>query len=253
MDTNPTTTYALIGYPVGHSFSAEYFNDKFRREGLVEHYSAESLPDIKMLPELFAKYPNLKGMNVTSPWKEAVIEYLDEVTPEALSIHAVNTVKVTYPEGRRHLSGHNTDIYGFRESLRPLLHRSGISALVFGTGGASHAVEEVLRQLDILYKIVSRDASKGLTYDDVAPEVVSDNLLLINATPLGMGKHIGACVPIPYDAVGPQHICCDLIYNPAETEFLRRCKARGATVSNGLKMLHLQAQEAWKIWSGENF
>lgn len=247
------TTYALIGYPVGHSFSAGYFNDKFRREGLSEHYSAESLSDIAQLPELLERCPNLKGLNVTSPWKEAVIEYLDEVTPEALNIHAVNTIRVAYTSGRRYLTGYNTDIYGFRESLKPLLHRGSFSALVFGTGGASHAVGEALHQLDIPYQIVSRDASKGLTYDQVTPKVVSDHLLLVNATPLGMGEDKSACVPIPYDAIGAEHICYDLIYNPAETEFLRRCREREASISNGLKMLYLQAQRAWEIWTSENF
>ncbi|MCM1290966.1 MAG: shikimate dehydrogenase [Prevotella sp.] len=244
-------TYALIGYPVGHSFSAGYFNKKFEEEKLDERYVAIQIPRISLFPSILNEYRHLKGINVTSPWKQDIIPFLDEISEDAKKIDAVNTIKITRIKGALHLSGHNTDIYGFRESLKKVVREDISSALIFGTGGASNAVAEALSQLGIKYMRVSRSSDNALNYADLSTELVAQSKLLINATPLGMGQNTSKCVPIPYDAISTKHICYDLIYNPAQTEFLKRGMEKGATVINGLEMLHLQAQQSWRIWNEE--
>lgn len=264
MGNYKNVTYALVGHPVGHSFSADFFNNKFVEEGIPdEYYAAFDIDDFGKFPELLQAHKQLKGFNVTSPWKEEVIDFLDDIHPDAQDISAVNCVKIICCNGYKKLIGYNTDIYGFRESLFHFLsnnimtfsHSSNydfrdIRALILGTGGASRAVRKALEQLGIQFLTVSRNSSKGLTYDRLGNDIVGTHKLIINATKLGMGELSDVAPSIPYDAVGPDHFCYDLIYNPAQTEFLRRCEERGARVKNGLEMLHLQALESWNIWTG---
>ncbi len=243
--------YGLIGYPLGHSFSASFFNEKFSREGIDASYRNFELEDIGQLMELLAEIPEIRGLNVTIPYKQQVIPYLTAISPQAKAIGAVNTIKLTHePDGTlTALEGHNTDAPAFARTLAPLLPLEAISALVLGTGGASKAVCNALDALGIDYTLVSRTAGDGrLTYSDLTPEVIEANRLLVNTTPLGMSPDVDACPPIPYDCLTPSHICYDLIYNPEQTKFLARAAEKGATIKNGLEMLHLQALLAWQIW-----
>lgn len=251
MDKN-IVTYGLIGHPVGHSFSASFFNDKFSKEGLVnDFYAAFDIEQISDFPSFFESQKSLKGFNVTSPWKEEIIQFLDDIMPDARDISAVNCVKIINDSDKRRLIGYNTDIYGFRESLRCVCDKRAdrISTLVLGSGGASRAVKKALEQLGITFSSVSRDPRNGLIYRELTPEIIASNKLIINATPLGMGKLAGLAPSIPYDSIGPDHLCFDLIYNPEETEFLRLCREQGARTKNGLEMLRLQALKSWEIWT----
>ncbi|HRV84025.1 MAG TPA: shikimate dehydrogenase [Saprospiraceae bacterium] len=239
--------FGLIGYPLSHSFSKKYFTAKFEREGLP-HCSYELFPieQIDQFPELLMQYPNLEGINVTIPYKQQVIRYLDLLSPEAAAVGAVNVIR----RREEQLVGYNSDVFGFRESLRAHLHASHRLALVLGTGGASRAVTYVLRQLDIGFQLVSRQRrTDALAYADLNAEVLQQATLIINTTPVGMTPYTEACPPIPYDAVGPGHLLIDLIYNPEKTLFLQLGEAQGAMGVNGLEMLHLQAEKAWEIWN----
>lgn len=241
--------YGLIGRTLTHSFSPTYFQRKFEHLGLNDcTYEAFELAEIRELPALLDARPQLRGLNVTIPYKEQVIPYLDELASSAARVGAVNTIEFG-PEGR--LIGHNTDYAGFRDSLRPFytLRGEAAGALVLGTGGAAKAVEVALRELDIRYWLVSRDPlSRGLTYADLTPALLAEHTLIINTTPLGTYPQVDACPPIPYELLTPRHHLFDLVYNPRETEFLRRGKAQGARTQNGFEMLCLQAEAAWAIW-----
>lgn len=244
--------YGLIGFPLGHSFSAEFFAQKFSREGIDASYRNFELEDIGQLMELLAEYPTLQGLNVTIPYKQQVIPYLTAISPEAKAIGAVNAIRISHDEEGNvtSLDGHNTDAPAFARTLAPLLPLEPVSALVLGTGGASKAVIAALGWLGIRATSVSRTPAPGrLTYADLTPEVIASNRLIVNCTPLGMSPHVEECPTLPYDAIGPDHVCYDLIYNPAETLFLQRCAAQGARIKNGLDMLHLQALLAWEIWN----
>ena len=242
--------YGLIGRKIGHSFSADYFNKKFERENINDTYKLFPLETINEFPKLLKDNPDIKGLNVTIPYKIDVISFLDSLSDEAIEIGAVNVIKVVNDKGNIYLKGYNTDSIGFKESLIPLLHNGIKKALILGTGGASKAVEYVLKQLDISYTFVSRTPSdKELGYDDLTKDVINDNLLIINTTPLGMYPDIDNCPPIPYEYLTDKHICFDVIYNPEETEFMKRAKEKKATVKNGLEMLHKQAIAAWAIWN----
>lgn len=233
--------YALIGHPLGHSFSKAYFTKKFEREGIDGCYENFDLADLEQLPSLLQQHPDLRGFNVTIPYKEAILPYLDEIDPVALEVGAVNTVKVL-TDGK--LIGYNTDVLGINSSLFTL-H----SSLILGTGGASKAVQFVLRKNNIPYKTVSRSKEKGdLTYQELTPEIIQSHLLIINATPVGMAPNIEEAPDIPYEAISAQHTLFDLIYNPEETLFLRYGREQGALTINGLAMLHAQAEASWKIW-----
>lgn len=234
--------FGLIGHPLSHSFSKTYFTEKFEREGLDCEYENYDIEDIALVRDV-----DLSGFNVTSPYKEAIIPYLDELDPIAAEVGAVNTVKVL-PDGR--LIGYNTDVIGFLSSLRAVPVIAG--ALILGTGGASKAVQYALRQLGIRYSIVSRSIGKGdYQYEELTPEVIQSHLLIVNATPVGMAPNINEAPNLPYDAITPQHILIDLIYNPEETLFLRNGKEHGATTINGLIMLHAQAEASWEIWTSQ--
>ena len=258
--------YGLIGHPLGHSFSQAYFNEKFHhlhpnsviarrndeatrrltdRREVIYKYENFDLEDISLIENLLKNHPNLKGFNVTSPYKESIMPYLSGYEPAVAEIQAVNTVKVL-PDGR--LWGYNTDILGFKT----LLEESGFqgsSALVLGTGGASKAVQYVLRQKGIAYQLVSRDPLRGdFTFFSLTPCILEGHPLLINTTPLGTFPKVDESPLIPYEAITPRHILIDLVYNPSETLFLRQGHLHGAKTFNGLTMLHAQAAASWKIW-----
>ncbi len=245
------TIYGLIGNPLIHSFSAAFFNDKFGREGVDASYRNFELHEIDELMELLAEYPNIGGLNVTIPYKQQVLPYCTALSPQAQSIGAVNTLRLLRnSEGElTGIEGHNTDCPAFARTLAPLLPLEPISALVLGSGGASKAVLAALSLLGIPATTVSRTAKPGaLTYDDLTPAVMAANRLIINCTPLGTFPHVDTCPQLPYDLITAAHICYDLVYNPAETLFMRLSAQRGATVKNGADMLRLQALLAYSIW-----
>jgi shikimate dehydrogenase len=241
--------YGLIGYPLTHSFSPAYFKKKFADQLIDAVYEPFPLTGIEQFPGLLAAHPELAGLNVTIPYKESIIPYLDEVSQVVSEICAVNCI--CFKNG--HTTGFNTDTIGFERSLIPLLQSQHTDALVLGTGGSSKAVAYVLRQLGISYNFVSRSAKEGcLAYSDLNAEIINGHKLIINTTPLGMYPAIDAIAPIPFDAVGQQHLLYDLIYNPDETRFLQQGAMKGAAIKNGFEMLQLQAEAAWDIWSRIN-
>jgi shikimate dehydrogenase len=236
----------LIGYPLSHSFSRQYFRDKFQKEGIKDWaYDLYPLEDIRRLPGLISSLPALCGLNVTIPHKIAVLDYMDELDPAAAAIGAVNTILIT----GSHLKGYNTDAWGFDESLKPLLRKEDKRALILGNGGATKAVKYVLERLGIICAVVSRQENKGMMYDDIDREIMETHSLIINTTPLGMFPETGKAPLIPYQYLDDNHLLYDLIYNPAETLFLKYGRGTGSRVKNGLEMLHLQAEKAWSIWT----
>ena len=242
--------YGLIGFPLGHSFSRGFFNDKFAAEGIDAEYRNFEISDINMFPEVTAT-PSLSGLNVTIPYKEKVIPYLDSLDPEAAAIGAVNVIKIIR-EGRSgmELVGYNSDVVGFRDSISPLLNPERKKALILGTGGASKAVWRGLTTLGVEPVYVSRSRREGvLSYADLTPEVMADHKVIVNTTPLGMYPDTEACPDIPYGCLTPDHLLYDLIYNPDMTTFLKHGANHGAEVKNGLEMLLLQAFESWRIWT----
>lgn len=242
--------YALIGKPLGHSFSADFFNEKFRREGIDNSYILAPLDSISEVSQLLDGYPDLQGFNVTIPYKEQIIPYLDSMSDEAMAIGAVNVVKVRNINGKRYLKGFNSDAIGFKESITPLIKPYMKKALILGTGGASHAVDHVLRSVGIETVKVSRNATSGMfTYTQLTQDVMGNHHIIVNTTPLGMWPDTEACPDIPYELITSRHLCFDLVYNPEVTMFMRKASDRGATVKNGLQMLHLQALAAWDIWN----
>ena len=241
----------MIGYPLGHSFSARYFAEKFERDGIDAEYRNFEIPCIDRIADIIKDNEALCGLNVTIPYKRDVIPYLDYMSDEAAEIGAVNCIRIVRSEGRVRLEGFNTDEAGFRLSLAPLL-QSGVhtDALVLGTGGASGAVMCALRKLGIGATYVSRCRGEGiLAYEDLTEELVAENKLIVNCTPVGMFPHTEECPPIPYGGVSAGHLLYDLVYNPERTLFMRRGEERGAAAKNGLEMLHRQADAAWDIWN----
>lgn len=229
---------------MGHSFSKAYFTEKFEREGLDCEYLNFDIDDLSSIRNIITEHPDLKGLNVTVPYKEAIISHLDELDSVANEIKAVNTVKVL-PDGR--LKGFNTDIIGLEKTLSMAMAGS---ALILGTGGASKAVQYVLTKHYIPFHLVSRNPEKGdFTYKELTPEIVASHPLIINATPVGMALRVNKAPDLPYDAITTQHTLFDLIYNPEETLFLQHGRDKGARTLNGLTMLHAQAEAAWRIWS----
>ena len=239
--------FALIGHPLTHSFSKAYFNEKFQREGIEACYENFDIHQITDIQLIISQYADLKGFNVTIPYKEAIIPLLDEVDPTALEVGAVNTVKVMR-DGR--MKGFNTDVIGlgYMDCFASLAMTE--AALILGTGGASKAVQYVLRQKGIGYHLVSRDAQRGdYTYKQLTRELIEQHPLIINATPLGTFPKVNEAPALPYDAIGSHHTLFDLVYNPEETVFLRQGRLRGAKTFNGLTMLHQQAEASWRIWT----
>lgn len=240
--------YGLIGRSLAHSFSQTYFTQKFAREGIDATYNLFELPEIEALPPFLEAHPNLRGFNVTIPYKQTIIPYLDRLDSSAQWIGAVNCVK---RECDRWV-GYNTDYLGFGESLQQLL--GGVMpehALVLGTGGASLAVQYVLARFEIPYSLVSRDATRGnYTYNDLPEELFVDSKLIINTTPLGTYPNVNGLPLLPYHLLTSEHHLFDLVYNPPQTAFLKKGEMVGAQLMNGERMLHIQAEEAWRIWDG---
>lgn len=237
--------YGVIGYPVLQSFSPQYFAEKFQILGLHDFiYEAIEVEDISTIRSLIQK-GEWDGLNVTIPHKQSVIPYLDGLSDLAVKLNAVNTIKL---EGQK-LMGYNTDYYGFSTSLTRVLSKEHSSALIFGSGGSSLAVRFALRKLGIDYKLISRGAGGDLTYSQLTNEIVAQHKILINTTPLGMYPNLDEAVNIPYEGIGVDHLCFDLVYNPSETVFLYKCKLQGAQVKNGREMLELQADKSWDIWN----
>ena len=244
--------YGLIGYPLGHSFSIGYFNEKFEDEGIDARYINFEIPTIEHLREVLDSTPDLKGLNVTIPYKEKVIEYLDSVSPEARAIGAVNVIRVTHKGKKTLLKGFNSDVIGFTQSIEPMLEKCHKKALILGTGGASKAIDYGLRSLGLETVLVSRYERPGtVQYDKLKPEDVKEYNVIVNCTPLGMYPKTEECPLLPYEAMDSNNLLYDLIYNPDETMFMKMGKKYGATVKNGLEMLLLQAFASWEFWNGE--
>jgi shikimate dehydrogenase len=244
--------YGLIGYPLGHSFSVNYFNQKFADECINAKYINFEIPTIESLMEVLSANPELKGLNVTIPYKEKVIEYLDQLTPEARAIGAVNVIRVRRNGNNVKLKGYNSDVIGFTQSIEPMLDDYHKKALILGTGGASKAINYGLKSLGLETIFVSRYERPGtVCYKDITPEVVKEYNVIVNCTPLGMFPKTDACPQLPYEAMDERNILYDLIYNPDETLFMKRGAQQGAQVKNGLEMLLLQAFASWEFWNEE--
>lgn len=243
--------YGLIGYPLSHSFSKQYFARKFAKEAIADTvYELFPLESIEELPDLIQRYPDLVGLNVTIPYKQQVTPFLDRLDPVAERIGAVNTIKIDPASGER--VGYNSDYYGFKQSLEPWLNERTIkSALVLGTGGASKAIVCALHDLGIIYTYVSRHESPtAITYGSLQDKhALTDFSLIVNTTPLGMSPQVDTAPALNYDQLTAAQLCYDLVYNPEETLFMKQAAAQGASVKNGLEMLHLQAEKSWEIWN----
>ena len=275
------TTYGLIGYPLGHSFSRKFFTEKFEKEGIDAQYLNFEIPSIEEFPDIIKNNPELRGLNVTIPYKQQVMQYLDDISEEAKAIGAVNVVRIERPspqpspimgretmrnagnkpdglpikgdmsEGLRgSLIGYNSDVIGFVESIKPLLKPHHKKALILGTGGASKAIRYGLEEkLGMKTLFVSRSAREGMiTYEEVTAEVLKEYEVIVNCSPAGMYPHVDECPALPYEAMNENNLLYDLVYNPLETLFMKKGAEQGATVKNGLEMLHLQAIASWKFW-----
>ena len=242
--------YGLIGYPLGHSFSISYFNDKFSDEGIDARYENFEIQSIDELQEVLDTNPNLRGLNVTIPYKEKVIEFLDNITPEAQAIGAVNVIRISHEGKKTKLKGYNSDVIGFTKSIEPMLDSNWHKkALILGTGGASKAINFGLKSLGLETVFVSRYQRPGtIQYESITPEVIREYNVIVNCTPLGMYPHTEECPKLPYEAMDYHTILYDLIYNPDETLFMKKGRERGAEVKNGLEMLLLQAFASWEFW-----
>ncbi|QIE58009.1 shikimate dehydrogenase [Rasiella rasia] len=239
--------YGLLGKDIGYSFSQTFFSIKFEKEALPHTYFNFDVPCIQNFKDLISDIPDLKGLNVTIPYKEAIIPHLFRLDKESKQIGAVNTIKFR-KDGK--LIGYNTDHYGFAKALAHFLPIYKKTALILGSGGASKAIRYVLDAMNFEYLQVSRTSSENtITYEKVTPKVLEEHFLIINCTPLGTTPNISEAPNIPYTSLGRHHVLFDLIYNPRETEFMKRGLARGARVSNGFKMLEYQAKKSWKIWN----
>lgn len=242
--------YGLIGYPLGHSFSRRFFNEEFFPvHGIEAEYLNFEIKDVSELSDVLRAHPALRGLNCTIPHKQAVMPLLDDISPEAAEIGAVNVIRVR--DGR--LKGFNSDIIGFMDSIRPLLQPHHRRALVLGSGGASKAVWAGLRRLDIEPVQVSRRRGEGiLSYEDLTQGVMAGHTVVVNCSPVGMYPHVDECPAIPYDMLTENHLLYDLVYNPVDTLFMQRGREHGAVVKNGLEMLRLQALASWTFWHSDD-
>jgi shikimate dehydrogenase len=249
--------FGLIGYPLSHSFSQKFFTEKFLRENIVNaQYENFPIATIESFAALWKEHPSLEGLNVTIPYKKEVIAFLQHSSPVVQAIKACNCIRKFNNE----LYGYNTDVIGFEKSLLPFLKAHHTHALILGTGGASAAVQWVLQKLNIQYQVVSRksktieentELKASLSYDQLSNSIIESHTLIINTSPLGMFPNVNEAPPIAYDAITAQHHLYDLVYNPIETLFMKNGLAKGATVQNGLDMLHIQAEESWTIWNAK--
>jgi shikimate dehydrogenase len=245
--------FGLIGYPLGHSFSKKYFTDKFSREHLDDcSYDNYPLTDIGQLPELTVSESSLMGLNVTIPYKTEVLKYLDEIDPESYQVGAVNVIKIKRSATTIKLAGFNSDIFGIKDTLMPVVSDRLKNALVLGTGGSSKAVCYVLSSINVNYTLVSRSPQPGcIMYSDIVPGLLGNTQLIINTTPLGMYPDIDSKPDLNYDLLNNSHILFDLVYNPEITTFLKIGQERGCKIINGMKMLVSQAEKSWKIWNDD--
>jgi shikimate dehydrogenase len=243
--------YGLVGFPLSHSFSKKFFTEFFAKEFIDAAYLNFELSNLSLLPAVIAEHPDLAGFNVTIPYKEAIIPYLDRCDPKAAAIMAVNTVKIERKEGVRTLTGYNTDLIGFRDSIQPALQPHHRKALVLGTGGASKAVVASLNDLSISTQLVSREAKAGISisYSQLTRKLLEENTIIVNTTPLGTYPKTETFPEIPYEFLTEKHLLFDLVYNPAATQFLQKGADRGAATKNGADMLEIQALAAWRIWN----
>ena len=244
--------YGIIGHPLGHSFSKNYFNEKFHDEGIDAEYINFDIQNIGNLPEVLATNPELKGLNVTIPYKEKVLSYLDYISVEARAIGAVNVIRVEHKGNNVLLKGYNSDVIGFTRSIEPILEKFHRKALVLGTGGASKAVSYGLRSLGLETVLVSRFERPGtIQYKDITPDVVREYKVIVNCTPCGMYPNYEECPKLPYEALDSHNLLYDLIYNPDETLFMKKGREQGALTKNGIEMLLLQAFASWDFWNGK--
>ena len=242
--------FGLIGYPLGHSFSKNFFNEKFHSEDIDAEYVNFEIPSISELPTVLLTNPDLAGLNVTIPYKEQVIPFLDELDADAAAIGAVNVIKIIRQKGKSKLVGYNSDIIGFMQSIEPLLESQHKKALILGTGGSSKAIYHGLKKLGVEPKFVSRTAREGMfTYEDLTPEVMDEYKVIVNCTPVGMYPRADEYPNIPYECLTTNHLLYDLLYNPNTTIFMKKGADKGAVTKNGLEMLLLQAFSAWDIWN----
>jgi shikimate dehydrogenase len=242
--------YGLIGFPLKHSFSKDYFNSKFVSEGIDAEYINFEITSITELKSIINNNPQLKGINVTIPYKEQVIPYLDALSENARLIGAVNVIKVERSKKKVKLTGFNSDIIGFKQSIEPLLQPHHQQALILGNGGAAKAVFYGLQQLGLAATYVSREKTPNLlTYSEISPDVMEKHTIIVNCTPVGMWPNVDDCPAIPYQWLTNKHLLYDLLYNPNETLFMKKGEEQGAMVKNGLEMLLLQAFAGWNIWT----
>lgn len=244
--------YGLIGFPLGHSFSKSFFNEKFQNEGIDAEYINFEIKGIDELPEVLATNPELRGLNVTIPYKEKVLSFLDYISVEARAIGAVNVIRVDHKGDDVLLKGYNSDVIGFTKSIEPLLETFHKKALILGTGGASKAINYGLKSLGLETVLVSRFERPGtIQYKDITPDVVKEYNVIVNCTPSGMFPHYDECPDLPYEALDNHNLLYDLIYNPDETLFMKKGRERGVQTKNGLEMLLLQAFASWDFWNGD--
>ena len=241
------TIFGLIGRNIDYSFSRGYFSEKFEKEQLDCHYRNFDLSTIEAFNDIFKTSKHIGGLNVTIPYKESIIPFLDELDNDARIIGAVNTIKIN----NKKLIGYNTDHFGFKESIKPFIKPNHQIALILGTGGASKAVAYALKALNIGVHFVSRNpkSEAHFKYSDLTPQIIKNHTIIINCTPVGTHPNVNQSPPIPYHALTPSHLLYDLIYNPSETQFLHYGKQTGAKTLNGLNMLELQAEKSWSIWN----
>jgi len=246
-------TYGLIGYPLGHSFSKKFFTERFEKEGLSDHqYLNFEIETIELFPSIFEKHTDIRGLNCTIPYKQQVMQYLDEIDDETQLVGAVNTIKPIRTSDGLKLKGFNTDIIGFERSLKPMLNAQHKRALILGTGGASKAIKHILNKLGIDYLSASIEDElfdKEIRYEQIDQKMMEERLVIINATPLGTFPKVENCPSIPYQFLTSDHVLFDLVYNPEVTLFMKKGIEKGAQVKNGLEMLHGQAEAAWEIWN----
>jgi len=238
--------YGIIGNPLGHSFSKGFFTEKFAREGIDAQYLNFQIPEIGKLTDVLKENPELRGINVTLPYKTEVIPFLDELSNEAREIGAVNVVQIR----NGNLKGFNSDIIGFTRSIQPLLKPHHRKALILGTGGASRAIRVGLTRLGLEWKYVSRTPREGMiTYEDITAGTLREYEVIVNCSPVGMFPKVDECPAIPYEFLTPDNLLYDLVYNPENTLFMKKGALQGAVVKNGLEMLHLQAIASWEFWN----
>ena len=238
--------YGIIGNPLGHSFSKGFFTEKFAKEGIDAQYLNFQIPEIGKLTDVIKENPELRGLNVTLPYKTEVIPFLDELSDEAREIGAVNVVQVR----NGHLKGFNSDIIGFTQSIQPLLKPHHRKALILGTGGASRAIRVGLTRLGLEWKYVSRTPREGMiTYNDITADVLREYEVIVNCSPVGMYPKVDECPAIPYEFLTPDNLLYDLVYNPETTLYMKKGALQGAVVKNGLEMLYLQAIASWNFWN----